>query len=601
MRISSNGIERGSAPFELTFAGQPITAYAGESLAAALIAAGIAAFRTTHTAAKRGPFCGMGVCGECRVLVNGAPVRACMEPAAAGLAVEPAPPLAPANAAAAESAAPPNWSELAADVLVVGGGPAGLAAARVAAAAGLDVLVADERRKPGGQYFKQPAEGFRVDESTVDEQFAEGMRLLRAARDSGAKILSGATVWGAFAPDTIAAVVDGRTQLIRAKRVILATGAYERAVPVPGWTTPGVMTTGAAQTLLRAYQVAPGRRILIAGNGPLNLQVAHELVRARVQVVALAEAAGSPFLSAPAAVWSMASNAPGLLATGLRQALEVRLRGVPLYYRHALVRVEGDDRVASAEIAAIDATGRIVEGTRKSFAVDAVCVNYGFLPQNELARALGCNFRFNAQSWSFEAERDSDCRSSVAEVFIVGDAGAMRGARVALAQGALAGAAAAVDLGRGPVDVSAWKRELRRHERFQSALWQLFAAPALNTQLADPATLICRCEEIDRRTIEDRLSLHATTFGTIKRTTRLGMGQCQGRYCATLCAELLHQRTQVAVSADDFFAPRAPSKPVAIVALAGDAGPEPTPVDILRTDGRHANICLDPPAGPTAP
>lgn len=600
MRISSNGIERGSAPFELTFAGQPITAYAGESLAAALIAAGVAAFRTTHTAAKRGPFCGMGVCGECRVLVNGAAVRACMEPAAAGLTVEPAPPFAPANAAIAESAASSNWAELATDVLVVGGGPAGLAAAQVAAKAGLNVLVADERRKPGGQYFKQPAEGFRVDESTVDAQFAEGMRLLRAARDSGAKILSGATVWGAFSPDTIAAVVDGHTQLIRAKRVILATGAYERAVPVPGWTTPGVMTTGAAQTLLRAYQVAPGRRVLIAGNGPLNLQVAHELVRAGVQVVGLAETAATPFRAA-AAVWSMASSVPGLLATGLRQALEVRVRGVPLHYRHALVRVTGGDRVESAEIAAIDAAGRIVEGTRKSFAADAVCVNYGFLPQNELARALGCNFRFNAQSSSFEAERDGDCRSSVPEVFIVGDAGAMRGARVALAQGALAGAAVTADLGRGPVDIASWKQELRRHERFQRALWEMFAAPALATQLTDPETLICRCEEIDRRTIEDRLALDATTFGTIKRSTRLGMGQCQGRYCATLCADLLQQHSQVAVSADDFFAPRAPSKPVAIRVLAGDAGPEPTPVDILRTDGRHANNCLDPRAGPTAP
>ena len=124
------------------------------------------------------------------------------------------------------------------------------------------------------------------------------------------------------------------------------------------------MTTGAAQTLLRAYQVAPGRRVLIAGNGPLNLQVAHELVRARVQVVALAEAAGSPFLSAPGAVWSMASSAPGLLATGLRQAFEVRLRGVPLHYRHALVRVTGDDRVESAEIAAIDASGGRGGGAR---------------------------------------------------------------------------------------------------------------------------------------------------------------------------------------------------------------------------------------------
>jgi NADPH-dependent 2,4-dienoyl-CoA reductase/sulfur reductase-like enzyme len=601
MRISSSGIERASERIEFTFEGNPIAAYPGESLAAALIAAGISTFRKTRAAASRGPFCGMGVCGECRVLVNGSPVRACMEPARANAEVRIAPALAPAEGHASGAPPPNNWREIKTDVLIIGGGPAGLAAARVAAAAGLDVLVVDERRKPGGQYFKQPAEGFRVDEAAVDAQFAEGMRLLRAARESGAKIVSDATVWGAFATDVIAAVIDGRTQLIRAQRLILATGAYERAVPVPGWTTPGVMTTGAAQTLLRAYQVAPGRRILIAGNGPLNLQVAYELARAGAEVVALVESAAAPFMSAPAAVLSMASTAPRLLATGLRQTLELRLRGVRTLYRHALVSVEGDDRVTRASVAKIGTNGRVVDGTRRSFDVDAVCVNYGFLPQNELARALGCAFDFEPLTASFVARRGADGRSSLPNVFIVGDAGGMRGARVALAQGALAGAAVAADLGRGPVDVAAWKRELHKHHRFQDALWQLFAGPALITQLADPGTVICRCEEVDRRTIEDRLDRRAGTFGAIKRTTRLGMGQCQGRYCATLCADMLRERIGQAPSADDFFAPRAPAKPVAIAQLAGDAGAEPAAVDILRTVGRDANICLDPPARPTAP
>lgn len=601
MRISSSGIERASERIEFTFEGKAIAAYPGESLAAALIAADIATFRKTRTSASRGPFCGMGVCGECRVLVNGSPVRACMEPARAGADVKIAPAFAPADGHMTEAPAANNWNEISTDVLVVGGGPAGLAAARVAAAAGLDVLVVDERRKPGGQYFKQPAEGFRIDESRVDAQFAEGMRLLRAAREAGAKIVSNATVWGAFAPDVIAAVIEGRTQLIRARRLILATGAYERAVPVPGWTTPGVMTTGAAQTFLRAYQVAPGRRILIAGNGPLNLQVAHELTRAGAEVVALVETAAAPFLSAPGAVLSMALTAPGLLAAGLRQTLGLRLQGVRMMYRHALVGVEGNDRVTRASVAKIDATGRTVAGTRQSFDVDAVCVNYGFLPQNELARALGCAFHFDPRTATFAAQRNDDGRSSLHGVFIVGDAGGMRGARVALAQGALAGAAVAADLGRGPVDIAQWQQELRTHQRFQDALWQLFTAPPLITQLADPATLICRCEEVARGTIEDRLDRQARTFGTIKRTTRLGMGHCQGRYCSTLCADLLRERTGSESSADDFFAPRAPAKPVALAQLAGDAGAEPAAVDILRTVGRDANICLDPPARPTAP
>jgi NAD(P)H-nitrite reductase large subunit len=285
----------------------------------------------------------------------------------------------------------------------------------------------------------------------------------------------------------------------------------------------------------------------------------------------------------------------------LRQTLGLRLRGVRMMYRHALVSVEGVDRVTRATVAEIDATGRAVEGTRRSFDVDAVCVNYGFLPQNELARALGCAFHFDPRTASFVAQRGDDGRSSVSSVFIVGDAGGMRGARVALAQGALAGAAAAADLGRSPIDNAAWKQELHVHQRFQDALWQLFAAPTLINQLADPATVICRCEEVACGTIEERLDRQARTFGTIKRSTRLGMGQCQGRYCATLCADLLQERTGGASSADDFFAPRAPAKPVAIAQLAGDAGAEPAAVDILRTVGRDANICLDPPARPTAP
>ena len=214
MRISSSGIERSGAPFQLTFEGQQIAAYAGESLAAALIAGGVLAFRRTRSSAVRGPFCGMGVCGECRVLVNGTPVRACMEPAIAGTNVQIAPSLAPADGAPLASAEK-NWEQLTPDVLVVGGGPAGLSAARVAAAAGLDVLVVDERRKLGGQYFKQPAEGFRVDAAAVDAQFAEGARLLQAARDSGARIMSSATVWGAFGADALAVAAAGRTQLIR--------------------------------------------------------------------------------------------------------------------------------------------------------------------------------------------------------------------------------------------------------------------------------------------------------------------------------------------------------------------------------------------------
>ena len=162
---------------------------------------------------------------------------------------------------------------MSADVVVVGAGPAGLAAARDLASSGLEVVVVDERPALGGQYYKQPSTPPSAPDR-LDAQYRKGRELIDGARRAGATFLSGAAVWGASAPDLLMARSADHRWTLRARALVLATGAYERGVPIPGWTLPGVMTTGAGQTLLRRYQVAPGTRVLIAGNGPLNIQLA---------------------------------------------------------------------------------------------------------------------------------------------------------------------------------------------------------------------------------------------------------------------------------------------------------------------------------------
>ena len=167
------------------------------------------------------------------------------------------------------------------DILVLGGGPAGLSAAKAAAMAGCEVVLVDERPALAASIFKQLLKAHVFDDSRrMDRQFQVGGKLIAEVEAAGVKIYRNSTIWGAFEPREVCVLVEGRSLVFQPANVIVATGAYERGVPVPGWTLPGYMTTGAAQTLLRSYRVSPGKRILLAGNGPLNLQVAFELTMA---------------------------------------------------------------------------------------------------------------------------------------------------------------------------------------------------------------------------------------------------------------------------------------------------------------------------------
>ncbi len=548
---------------EFRFAGRALPAEPGSSVAAALVAAGERICRQSPDGG-RGVFCGMGVCAECTVVVDGRPgVLACMTPVADGMIVD-AQPVRPEVGSVVPPA--PTHTELSPDVLVVGAGPAGLACARTAAAAGLDVVVIDERRGPGGQYYKQPSDprpGRRL-----DAQFRDGRRLIDQALASGARLHTGMTVWGAFAPDHVVAVGSELSLTVRARRLVLGTGAYERGVPMPGWTLPGVMTTGAAQTLLRSYGTPAGRRVLVTGNGPLNLQVAAELALAGVQVVGVAEVA-DPFgwRSAPALA-QMAAAAPGLARDGARYLAVLRRHRVPVHARTAVIRCDGDTVLRTATLARLDAAGHPVAGTERTLEVDAVCTGFGFAPSTEISRALGCEHRYDPGRDVLEVVRDDAGLTSLPTVRVIGDGGASQGAKVALAQGELAGAALVAELrgGAGQGSGSAARRRLRRNLRFQRALSRAYAAPHLALQLADDDTVVCRCEDV---TLADaRADAGLLSSGAIKRVTRAGMGPCQGRYCGATLQAIARDNSGVAVDAFSGLRPQAPIKPVRIGQIA---------------------------------
>lgn len=576
MRTSSRGIVDAGEPVALTYDGRPVQARPGDSLASALIHSGDRACRTTRTGDSRGVFCGMGVCHECTLVVDGRPgTLACMTPVRDGMQVQQQPP-----ARLLEATPRPELPEheLTPDLLVVGGGPAGLAAAAAAAQAGLDVVLVDERGKLGGQYYKQPSDQFGTLESELDEQYRKGRALVRRAESCGVTVLSGVRVWAAFAPDHVLAAGPDTRWTLRPRRLVVATGAYERGVPMPGWTLPGVMTTGAAQTLLRGNQVCPGQRVLVSGNGPLNMQVAAELVRAGVQVVALAELADVRRTRAALAALTMARCAPDLARDGLGHIASLVRARVPVLPGSAVVRVEGEDSVRSATVARIDADGRAVVGTERTFQVDAVCVGFGFLPSNEIARSLGCRHRYDEAVDSLVVERSADGRTDVDGVWVIGDCAGVAGARVAEAVGLLAGAAVAADCGAGrPVGLAeqlvSAERVRRRNERFQAALRVVYAAPVLVDQLAEPSTVVCRCESLTLREVGAQAAEAAGSAGAVKRITRAGMGKCQGRYCAPVVTASAARRSGHPIDELSGFAPQVPYKPTEISLVAQASQP----------------------------
>ena len=556
----------------VSYEDQAVEAGAGDTVAAALVAAGHLALREAGDGSRRGVFCGMGACHECAVVVDGGPGRlACMIGVEDGMAIRrqpatPAPPTPTVSVA--------EKRELSPSVLVVGGGPAGLSAAATIAEAGVDVVLLDERSKLGGQFYKQPGPDRDIDEARLDGQYRAGRALAARVKDAGVLVVNGVTVWGAFRPDLLVARSDGCSWVLRPERLVLATGANERAVPLPGWTLPGVMTTGAAQTLLRSSQVAPGRRVVLSGNGPLNMQVAAELVRAGVEVTALVEQADLGWWTNLRAGAGMLLSAPELVRKGFCYRTTLTRSRAPVIDRSSVVEVLGDGKVEAAVVARLDASGNRIAGTEREMATDAVCLGYGFVPANEISRALGCDHHVDRRSGSLVTIRTATGRTSVDSVWVVGDAGGVKGAYVAGALGSLAGADVLADLGMvaegsGHAFLRQTHNLLRRHLRFQGHLEDLYRACPLIIQLATDTTLVCRCESVSLQELRGSLADGYLTAGAVKRLTRAGMGKCQGRYCGPSVLALAAESSGIPPDEFSGFAPQAPIRPVAISEVAG--------------------------------
>ncbi len=563
---------------EIDFHGRKLIARRGERLLAALMAAGEYRLRITASGDMRGPFCGMGVCQECLVEVDGVPAqRACLTSVERAMSVRRQTShvgvvSAPEIMATYEVSTAMDM--LMPQIAVIGGGPAGMAAAICAASAGADVLLIDERPKLGGQFYKQPLAAKDLRPANYDDhQFRGGRRLIRQLQHTGATVMSGAKVVGAYEPLDLVVSAKSKTLLVRPQILIVAAGAYEISFPFKGWTLPGVMTTGAAQTLLRSYRVLPGKRVLIAGNGPLNFQVAAELAKSGAEILAVIEAAKRPAPSSMGAISRMVMSAPNLTLKGAGYVAALLHRRASVIYGQRISQVDAiGDRTPQLRATVQNLSRR--EPDTHVFDVDAVCLGYGFSPSNEILRALGCRHDANPDSGALDTFRDEDCRTSRDDVFAVGDCTRLGGAPMARAEGVIAATAALDALGisqsAGQQKKAAHMRASRSHHwRFQRALWTLFEPAGRLFDHIDEEALVCRCEELTFAALRKAMSEHDwISMGNLKRATRAGMGRCQGRYCGASIARLFAAQNAQPIEEADLWAPRPPTKPVRIADLA---------------------------------
>jgi NADPH-dependent 2,4-dienoyl-CoA reductase/sulfur reductase-like enzyme len=459
-----------------------------------------------------------------------------------------------------------------AECVIVGGGPAGLAAARTAARHGVRVVLIDENPELGGQYYRQTPAAFPApdDRATVDKESVEGRALIDEVRALGVELRLDSVVWGIFDQRVVAVSTRDETERIAAQTLVLAPGAYDRPVPFPGWILPGVITAGGAQNLMKGYRVLPGHRVLIAGSGPLLLVVAHHLLRGGARVVAICEAAPLRGL------WRYAPRMlPHLnfVQQGYRYRQGIKAAGIPFHAGHVIRRVTGAREVTGAVVSPCDAEWRPIDGTELHFDVDTVIVGYGFVSSLELSRLAGCEHHYEPRLGGYVPVRNRELESTVPGVFVVGDGAGVAGSAVALAEGHAAGLAVAYRLDRFAGrdysrQASRARGRLAHLAGFRDVMDDIYRFGPGIYQLADERTTLCRCEEVTVAEAGEAVREGATHVNEVKAWTRIGMGRCQGRMCGPGLAHLIARATGKAVSDAGVFTPRPPAKPVPLSALA---------------------------------
>lgn len=444
------------------------------------------------------------------------------------------------------------------ELVVIGGGPAGLAAAALAARAGVSTVLFDENPGVGGQIYRAITSTPVRNRAILGEDYWDGAALADEAKASGALIVNGATVWSLDRQRIVGVSIGGKARLIEAGRIIIATGSQERPFPIPGWTLPGVMTAGAAQTALKAQGLVASGRTVLAGGGPLLWLLAAQTLRAGGKIDAILD-------TTPRRNWLQAMfHLPDFalspyFAKGLALLKEVRAQ-VPIH-RADTIEAVGTDRVREVVFSGSGGTRRLP--------VDLLLLHQGVVPNVNLANAAGVAHVWNDRQLCFVPVLDADFGSSVPGIAVAGDGAGIAGGTAAAERGRVAAITAVRALRPDATlpDTQGIRQRLQREEMGRPFLDWL-NRPADSFRQPEGDTIACRCEEVTAKQVRDTAKMGCEGPNQMKAFLRCGMGPCQGRLCGLTITELIAAERKTTQDEVGYYRLRPPVKPITLAELA---------------------------------
>lgn len=436
-------------------------------------------------------------------------------------------------------------------VVIVGAGPAGISAARTLLDHGIKPCLVDESLRGGGQIYRRQPANFQRSAKQLYGFEASKAEAVHRTLDELAPLIDyrpETLVWNAE-DGRLDMLNNGRAESVEYAQIIVATGATDRILPVPGWTLPGVYSLGAAQIALKYQGCAIGERVAFCGSGPLLYLVAYQYAKAGAKVVAVLDSA--PFSAQCRALPALLGQ-PATLAKGMYYRAWLTAHGIAVHQGATLKHIDGEQRVTA------------IRWGEHTVACDAVAFAHALRSETQLADLLGCEFSWNSLNRAWLPQRDVAGRSSIAGVYLAGDGAGIMGADAAHMAGERAALAVLAD-SRIAIDqrrAAELERQLASIERFRHGLETAFPFPQQWAAQAPDALIVCRCEEVSAGEVRAVVDEGHWEINRVKAHCRVGMGRCQGRMCGLAAAEIIAERSGRGIEATGRLRGQAPIKPL---------------------------------------